>query len=112
VYTLLLSTLEIKISFKKIIYTKVKKKYSENKRVLPGWLRPHLPVPIPPYLAHQPAVTLGLIVILRYQHGVDNARYPKANGKDDAQYKGTDAPGCQNRGRWKQEAQKISHSIH
>ena len=53
-----------------------------------------LTVSMLPYLAHQPAVTFGFIVILRHQNGMDNARYPKANGENDTQYKGADAPGC------------------
>jgi len=35
----------------------------------------------------------GFVIILRYQYGVDDARDPKTNGEDNAQYKGTYAPG-------------------
>ena len=48
----------------------------------------------PADLAHQLSVSLSFVIVLRYQHGVYNARYPEKKGEYDAQYKCADTPGC------------------
>ncbi len=45
------------------------------------------------YPHHFAVPALGVIIV-GDKDGVNNARYPKTNSKDNAQYKRADAPGC------------------
>ncbi len=45
------------------------------------------------YPHHFAVPALGVIIV-GDKDGVNNARYPKTNSKDNAQYKRADAPSC------------------
>ena len=45
------------------------------------------------YPQHFAVPALGVIIVSD-EDGMNNARYPKTNGEDDAQYKRADAAGC------------------